>query len=124
MNYIKDIPIGNPPNEINVVIEVPKGSSNKYEYDEEHNYFKIDRALHSAVFYPFDYGFVPQTRSKDSDALDVIVLTEQPTFPGCVIRARPIGVLEMEDESGIDYKILSVPIGAVWCREPVDHPSK
>jgi len=111
MNLIK-INAGTP-QQFNVVIEVPTGSNNKYEYDEKEGYFKLDRTLHSPVYYPFDYGFIPQTRSNDNDALDVIVLTEQPTFPGCIIKCRPVGVLESEDEHGIDAKIIAVPIESI-----------
>ncbi|MFH0987172.1 MAG: inorganic diphosphatase [Candidatus Micrarchaeota archaeon] len=113
MGCAGDIKTGNPPKEVNAVIEVPKGSSNKYEYDAKENCFKLDRALHSAVFFPFDYGFIPGTKSIDGDALDIMVLTEQPTFTGCVIKSRVIGLFEMEDESGTDYKIVAVPASDV-----------
>ncbi len=110
MNLFKDISPGdNPPEEINVVVEIPKGSSNKYEYDEEKGYFTLDRVLYSPVFFPVDYGSIPQTASEDGDPLDVLVLTTFPTFPGCVIKVRPIAVLLMEDEAGIDHKIVAAP---------------
>ena len=104
-------------NELNIVIEIPKGSSNKYEYDEKNDLFRLDRTIHSAVFYPFDYGFIPGTKAEDGDALDAIVLVEKPTFTGCLIKARPIGMLEMEDEKGKDYKIITVPIEKVEPRK-------
>jgi len=110
INLYKDIlPGDNPPEQINVVIDIPKGSSNKYEYNEEKGYFELDRVFYSPLFMPWDYGFVPQTCSEDGDSLDVGVLTTYPTFPGCVIKARPIGVLLMEDEKGIDHKIVALP---------------
>ncbi|MFH1656925.1 MAG: inorganic diphosphatase [bacterium] len=114
MNLYKDIPAGsNPPEEINVVIDIPKGSSSKFEYDEEKGYFALDRVLYSPLIYPFEYGFIPQTHSEDGDSLDVILLATYPTFPGCVIKARPIGVLLMSDEAGGDNKIIAVPVDKV-----------
>ncbi|MDO8557179.1 MAG: inorganic diphosphatase [Candidatus Jorgensenbacteria bacterium] len=95
---------------INVVIDIPKGSSNKYEYDEERGYFKLDRVLYHHMFYPFDYGFIPQTHYDDSDAVDVVLLTTYPTFPGCVIKARVIGGIDTRDEKGSDLKVIAVPI--------------
>ena len=106
----KEVPVGeNPPQKINVVVDLPQGSPNKYEYDEDGGFFKLDRTLYSPMFYPFEYGFVPQTLSDDDDPLDAMVLTTYSTFPGCVISTRPIGVLYMKDEDGIDNKILTVP---------------
>jgi inorganic pyrophosphatase len=96
---------------IEVIIEIPRGSRNKYEYDHETGAIRLDRVLHSAVHYPADYGFVPNTLSKDGDPVDVLVLTLDPTFPGCHVPARPIGVLRMIDEKGEDEKILAVPVG-------------
>lgn len=114
LNLFKDItPGSNPPEEINVVIDVPKGCSNKYEYKEKEGFFELDRVLYSPLFYPADYGFIPQTASEDGDSLDVILLTSFPTFPGCVIKARPVGLLLMRDEEGIDNKILAVPLEKV-----------
>lgn len=111
MNLFKDLPTGpNPPDEINVVIDIPKGSSNKYEYQEDKGYFELDRVMYSPFFYPFDYGFIPQTASEDGDSLDVVLLTTFPTFSGCVIKARPIGVFLMKDEEGPDNKIIAVPL--------------
>lgn len=110
VNFYKDISSGNnPPEEINVIIDIPKGCSNKYEYKEEKGYFELDRVLYSPIFFPFEYGFIPQTSSEDGDGLDVVLLLTYPTFSGCLIKARPIGVLLMEDEAGIDHKIIAVP---------------
>lgn len=96
---------------IDVIIEIPMGSRNKYEYDHQQHFIRLDRVLHSAVHYPADYGFVPETLSNDGDPLDVLVIVIDPTFPGCHIAARPIGVLRMVDDKGEDEKILAVPIG-------------
>jgi inorganic pyrophosphatase len=95
---------------INAVIEIPKGSSNKYEYDKELNVFRLDRTLYSPVHYPGAYGFIPQTHSEDGDPLDVVVIIENPTFTGCLIEVRPLGVLVMRDDKGVDHKILGVPV--------------
>ena len=95
--------------DIHVVVDIPKGSSNKYEYDEEHGYFKLDRVLHHQMFYPFDYGFVPRTHHEDGDAIDVCLLMTYPTFPGCVVEARVIGGIDTEDENGGDLKVIAVP---------------
>ena len=110
-NYLH-LPVGaNAPEEINVVVEIPQGSRNKYEYDKNLNIFRLDRALHSPVYYPGDYGFMPQTLAEDGDPLDVLILVEQPTFPGCLVVARPIGMLKMIDDGLPDDKILAVPVG-------------
>ncbi|MCK5044616.1 inorganic diphosphatase [Candidatus Parcubacteria bacterium] len=114
MNLYKDIPTGdNPPEEINVAIDIPKGASSKFEYNEEKGYFELDRVLFSPLIYPFEYGFIPQTDSDDGDSVDVILLATYPTFPGCVIKARPVGVLLMSDEAGGDNKIIAVPVDKV-----------
>lgn len=97
------------PNELYVVVEVPYGHRNKYEYDSELGAIVLDRPLFSPVHYPGDYGFVPGTMAGDGDPLDVLVLVKTPTFPGCVVAARPLGVLMMQDEKGGDEKILAVP---------------
>ena len=111
MNLYKDISAGdNLPEQINVVVDIPKGCSNKYEYNEEKGYVELDRVYYMSMFLPCDYGFVPQTHSEDGDALDVLLLTTYPTVPGCVVKARPIGLLAMRDEAGIDNKIIAVPI--------------
>ncbi len=110
-NYLY-LPVGSGfPEEINVVVEIPQGSRNKYEYDKDLNIFRLDRALHSAIYYPGDYGFVPQTLAEDNDPLDVLILVEQPTFPGCLVVARPIGLLKMIDDGVPDDKVLAVPVG-------------
>jgi inorganic pyrophosphatase len=107
-----DLPLGkNPPKVINAVVEIPKGSRNKYEYDKELNIFRLDRLLYSSVHYPTDYGFIPSTLSKDGDPLDILVLVSEPTSTGVIIDVRPIGVLYMVDEKGEDEKIISVPYG-------------
>ncbi len=93
-----------------VIIEIPKGSRNKYEFDLETNMIKFDRMLFSAVHYPSDYGFFPQTLAEDGDPLDALVLVSEKTFPGCVIDVRPIGLFKMHDEGRPDEKILCVPI--------------
>ena len=92
-----------------VVIEIPRGSRNKYEYDHDRGVIRLDRRLFSATVYPADYGFVPGTLGEDGDPLDVLVLLEDPTFPGCWVRVRAIGVFWMEDEKGGDAKIICVP---------------
>ncbi|MFA5432650.1 MAG: inorganic diphosphatase [Candidatus Paceibacterota bacterium] len=94
---------------IDIFIENPKGSSNKYELNKETGKIMLDRALYSSVYWPFEYGFIENTLSEDGDPLDAVVLVNEPTFPGCVIPCKIIGMLDMEDESGIDYKIIAVP---------------
>src|SRR5215472_9626722 len=94
---------------IEVVVEIPRGSRNKYEFDHQRGVFRLDRVLYSSVHYPTDYGFVTGTLSTDGDPLDVLVVVEEPTFPGCFVRARPVGTLMMRDEKGDDEKILAVP---------------
>jgi len=93
---------------IEVIVEIPSGSRNKYEYDHVRHRFVLDRVLYSSVHYPCDYGFIEHTMASDGDPLDVLVVIAEPTFPGCVVRVRPIGVLDMTDEKGHDYKILAV----------------
>ncbi|MCL5774172.1 MAG: inorganic diphosphatase [Firmicutes bacterium] len=95
---------------IRVIVEIPKGSRNKYEYDKETGFFKFDRMLFSSVHYPSDYGFIADTLSEDGDPLDALVLVSEPTFPGCLIESRPLGLFKMVDEKGTDEKILCVPI--------------
>lgn len=94
----------------NVVVEITKWSSNKVEYNEEKGYFSLDRVLYHSMFYPFDYGFIPQTSAGDGDAIDVCLLVTYPMFPGCVVKARAIGTLVTKDQSGEDYKVIAVPI--------------
>jgi inorganic pyrophosphatase len=109
---IDRIPIGkNPPYDVNVIIEIPIGGVPvKYELDKESGAMYVDRFLHTAMYYPCNYGFIPHTLSDDGDPIDAAVLGQIPVIPGVVIRSRPIGVLMMEDESGIDEKILCVPV--------------
>lgn len=108
-NFWHDIETGmDIPEIINVVIEIPKGSMNKYEYDKKHNMMKLDRVLFSPFHYPGDYGFVPQTLSEDGDPLDALVLVTNPTYPGVLIQARPIGLLQMKDDEQLDDKIICV----------------
>jgi inorganic pyrophosphatase len=95
---------------IEALIEIPSGSRNKYEYDHERGIFRLDRVLYSSVHYPTDYGFIPDTLADDGDPLDILVVMEEPTFPGCYVRARPVGTLVMTDEKGLDEKILAVPV--------------
>ena len=108
MSFSK-IPLGDEaPAKINVIVEIPRGSHHKYEYSESLDEITLDRVLHSAVFYPTDYGFIPHTRGEDGDHLDVMVVVTDPLFPGCVVSVRPIGVLDMEDDKGQDWKIIAV----------------
>ena len=93
---------------IDVIIEIPTGSRNKYEYDHERHVIRLDRRLFTATTYPADYGFVPETLAGDGDPLDVLVLVTDPTFPGCLVRARILGVFFMRDEAGVDAKLISV----------------
>ena len=114
MNIAKLPPGKNPPHEINVLIEVPVRSDPiKYEYDKDNGFIFVDRYLYTTMFYPCNYGFVPQTLSLDGDPVDVMVIGRMPVIPGAVLRARPIGVLKMEYEAGLDEKILAVPIDKI-----------
>lgn len=97
------------PEEINVFVEIPQGSQVKYELDKESEAIFVDRFVFTTMAYPFNYGFIPQTHADDGDAVDVLVLSSFPVAPGAVIPSRPIGLLEMEDEAGMDNKILAVP---------------
>ncbi|MCP5366768.1 MAG: inorganic diphosphatase [Hyphomicrobiales bacterium] len=109
---VNRIPVGaNPPYDVNVIIEIPIGGNPvKYEMDKQSGAMFVDRFLHTAMYYPTNYGFIPHTLSDDGDPVDAAVLGQIPVIPGCIIRSRPIGVLIMEDESGIDEKILCVPV--------------
>ena len=110
MDYSR-IPTGkDAPEEVNVVVEIPRGSSNKYEFDEELGIFRLDRVLYSPLYYPCEYGFIPGTLFEDGDPLDILILSTQPTFTGCVLVARPVGVLKMADDKGQDDKILAVSV--------------
>jgi inorganic pyrophosphatase len=116
MNLLHELPPGPEvgsgefdPNVIYVVVEVPKGSRNKYEYDKRQGFVKLDRVLFSPIHYPGDYGLIPQTHYDDGDPLDVLVMVNEPTFPGCIIEARPIGMFRMMDRGVADDKVLAVP---------------
>ena len=109
MNLLHDISAGTA-NEMNVIIEIPKFSKNKYEIDKETGIIALDRVMHSAQDYPFDYGFVPQTLYDDGDALDIVLLTTYPLAPGILVKARPVAIMEMEDGGERDDKIVAVPI--------------
>ena len=98
-----------------VLIEIPRGSRNKYEYDFDLKRMRFDRMLFSSMMYPADYGFIPETLALDGDPLDVLVLVTKPTFPGCVIEVKPIGVFHMADDKGQDEKIICVPVSdPIW----------
>ena len=118
-NYL-ELPTGSQsPEVMNVVIEIPLEGINKYEYDKKLHVFRLDRNLYSPVHYPGDYGFVPSTLASDGDPLDALVLVDAPSFPGCVMEARPISLLEMTDQGVADEKVLCVGknnprYGDVW----------
>jgi inorganic pyrophosphatase len=99
------------PKVIEIVVEIPRGSRNKYEWDEVAGVLRLDRVLSSSVFYNFDYAFVEGTRAEDGDHTDALLLVDEPIFPGCRVRARPVGGLEMSDEHGFDFKVLCVAVG-------------
>ena len=112
LNLWHDVSLGkNAPSEINVIVEIPKGSKNKYEIDKETGLIALDRALHTAQDYPFDYGFVPQTLWDDGDALDVVLLTTYPLYPGILVDARVVAIMHMTDSGESDDKVIAVPIG-------------
>jgi inorganic pyrophosphatase len=116
---------------VDAFIEIPRGSRNKYEFDKKLGMFRLDRVLYSSVHYPSDYGYIPDTLGEDGDPLDILVIVQEPTFPGCLIPARPIGGLDMYDEAGSDFKVVAVPavdpryshihdmdgVGEHWARE-------
>ena len=111
MRNLYNYPIGTKsPEEFNVIIEVPTGSNNKYEYNAEQDIFELDRVLFSSVHYPGCYGFIPQTLGGDGDPLDVVVLTGEPMITGSALSVRPVGFLQMTDDKGQDEKILAVPV--------------
>lgn len=110
---IEKIPVGENPEKVNVIIEIPYGSNIKYELDKESGAVVVDRVMYSAMFYPANYGFVPNTLSNDGDPADVLVLNEYPLQAGSMIKVRLIGVLIMEDESGMDEKLLAVPVSKI-----------
>src|SRR3954467_8953564 len=99
------------PGVVEIVVEIPRGSRNKYEYDEEAGVYRLDRVLSSAGYFNFDYGVIQGTRGGDGDHTDALLIIDTPTFTGCHVWARPIGGLEMRDEMGFDFKVLCVAIG-------------
>jgi len=112
VDFLRDLATGpNPPELVYAVVESPKGTENKYEYDVEKKAIVLDRVLYSAVHFPGDYGFLPRTLDEDGDPLDILVLVTNPTFPGCIMVARPVGLLRMLDGRKRDDKILAVPSG-------------
>jgi len=113
---IARIPVGaNPPHDVNVVVEIPQGGAPvKYEIDKASGAIFVDRFLHTAMFYPANYGFIPHTLSEDGDPIDCMVVSATPVVPGVVLPSRPIGALIMEDEAGIDEKILAVPVERLY----------
>lgn len=112
---LQKIPIGaDPPVDVNVIVEIPQGGEPvKYEFDKETGALRVDRFLHTAMFYPGNYGFVPHTLALDGDPCDVLVLANVPVVPGAIVRSRPVGALLMEDEAGVDEKIVAVPVDAL-----------
>jgi inorganic pyrophosphatase len=121
INAWRDIPPGShPPELVTAVIEIPRGSRNKYELDKETGMMKLDRVLYSAVHYPGDYGFIPRTLFEDGDPIDILVRMNEPTFSGCLVEVRPIGVLKMLDKGEPDDKILSVPVNDPFHSEYFD----
>lgn len=110
MNLLHEIPAGKEiPHIMNVIVEIPKGSKNKYELDKETGLITLDRALHTSQDYPFDYGFVPQTHWEDGDPLDVVILTTYPLAPGVLVKVRPVAIMHMIDDGDSDAKIIGVP---------------
>lgn len=111
MNLYKDLATwsNEEKGEFHVVVEIPRGTSNKYEYDHEGGYIALDRVMHHSMFYPFDYGFIPRTTFLDGDPVDVCLLTTHPLVPGCVVKARVIGAIDTKDQDGEDLKIIAVP---------------
>ena len=98
------------PEAVRMIVEIGKNSTNKYEYDIELGLFRLDRSLYSPMHYPGDYGFVPGTIAEDGDPIDILGLVEQPSFPGCMMEVRPVGILDMVDNAEVDHKILAVPV--------------
>jgi inorganic pyrophosphatase len=110
MHLLHDLPAGTA-DEMNVIVEIPRGTKNKYEIDKATGLIKLDRVNHTAQAYPFDYGFVPQTLWADGDALDVVLLTTEPLFPGLLVSARPVAIMHMIDGGEADEKVIAVPVG-------------
>ena len=111
MNLWHDVPLGdNSPQEFNAIVEIPKGSHNKYEIDKETSLIKLDRANYNAAPYPCEYAFAPQTLAEDGDAMDVLVLTTFPIYPGILVTVRPVALMEMTDTGETDNKVIAVPV--------------
>lgn len=106
---LHDIPSGSE-NEVNVIVEIPKGSRNKYEYDKKHRIFAFDRIVFTPFHYPADYGFVPQTHCEDGDPLDAYVIMREPTYPGILVKSRPVAIMHMNDSGKTDDKLICVPV--------------
>ena len=120
-NPMHQLPVGDDvPAEINMLVEIPKGSINKFEYNTDTGLFKLDRVLFEQLPYPVEYGAIPQTWDEDDDLLDIMSMISYPTFPGCVISVRPIGVMIMNDTGEVDDKIMAVPVDDVRFREVQD----
>ncbi len=111
LSLLHDIPSGKKtPEEINVIVEINKGSKNKYELDKESGIIRLDRVMHTSQDYPFDYGFIPRSHWHDGDPLDVVLLTTHPLIPGILVHARPVAVLDMVDSGESDAKVIAVPV--------------
>jgi len=111
MSRLSDIDPGPKcPISVRMIVEIPKNSANKYEYDIALGVFKLDRTLYAPMHYPGDYGFIPGTMAEDGDPIDIVALVDEPSFSGCMMEVRPVGILEMEDNAAIDRKILAVPV--------------
>ncbi|WP_028951460.1 inorganic diphosphatase [Synechococcus sp. CC9616] len=106
---LRPLPPSPSPGLVNLLVEIPAGSRNKYEFSPEAGLMVLDRVFHAAIRYPFDYGFVPNTKAEDGSPLDAMAIMSEPTFAGCLIRARPIGLLELEEDGCPDPKLLCVP---------------
>jgi inorganic pyrophosphatase len=98
------------PDTVRMIVEIPKNSANKYEYDVELGVFRLDRTLYSSVHYPGDYGFIPGTIAEDGDPMDILALADEPSFSGCMVEVHPLGILEMDDNLAKDRKVLAVPL--------------
>ena len=107
--YMQVPPGPDPPRIVHAIVEIPKGRRSKFEIDKDYGLIRLDRYLYSSSMYPGDYGIIPQTLAEDGDPLDILVMVNEPTFSGCLIEARPIGLFKMTDRGDNDYKILAVP---------------
>ncbi len=123
MHIELDNPGNSAPDIVTVFVEIPKGSHNKYELDKQTGLIALNRVLSSAVRYPGDYGMIPGTLAEDGDPLDILVITDEPTFPGCIIHARPIGILRLIDTGKGDHKVIAVPMNDKIYRDvdDIDH---